>query len=175
MKNFEKIVEKKEEKIDIDVFEKLNHEVESYIASKVNKFVVILESLNFDFNQAKPRLEKKIDSLINELKSKFFSHIYIEGIEDILERKILKISFEDLAERKLDGTLSFNENLENKYLQILFDEAKFYLENDQNLENNHYSIDYVKGLLKFLNKKNILNKSLQGDLINKILADIEYK
>lgn len=169
MKHFETISEINEEKMDKNIFNKLNNEVEDYINSKVNKFVIIIENCNFDFNKAEARLENKITDLKNDLKKKFFSTVFLEEIDDILERKIIKITLEDLAERKLDGTLSYNESLENKYLDIIFNEAKFYIKNDLDLKFDSQSIDYVKKIIKFLNKKNILNKKSQGDLINKIL------
>ncbi len=161
MKNFEKISENNEEKLDKNNFDKLNKEVENYINSKVNKFIVIIENSDFNIKKAGARLEKKIAALKDELKTKFFSTTYIDEINNILERKILKVTLENIAEKKLADSLSYYKNLEDKYFQVLLEEANFYLENDQSFES-------IKDLIKFLNQKKILDKNLQGELINQL-------
>ncbi len=161
MKNFEKMPEKNQEKIDKDIFNKLNHEVENYIVSKANKFIVIIENSDFNINKAEIKLEKKIDTLKDEIKTKFFSTNFLEEINNILKRKILKITLEMMAEKKLDNTLSFYKNLEDKYFTVLLEEAKYYWKNNQ-------SFDSIKDLIKFLNQKKVLDNNLQGDLINNL-------
>ncbi len=161
MQNFEKIGEKNYNQIDKEVFDKLNHEVERYIMTKVNKLIIIIESADFNFNKAELKFDKKVINLIDGLKTKFFSNKYIESIDDILKRKIIKVTLEAIAEKRLDGSLSFFKNLEDKYSQVLLEEASFYLKNNQSFESS-------KDLIKFLNQKKILDNNIQGDMISKL-------
>lgn len=161
MNNFEKTIENNNTAIDKELLNRLNFEVEKYIKSKINKFIIILEGANFNYNKAERRLDKKVEELKDELKNKFFSKVYIDNIDEILKRRIIKLSLENIAEKKLNNSLSFYKNLEEKYSQILLDEAEFYL------ENNLISSD-KKELIKFLNQSKILDNSAQGDLINQL-------
>lgn len=161
MNNFEKTIENNNTAIDKELLNRLNFEVEKYIKSKINKFIIILEGANFNYNKAERRLDKKAEELKDELKNKFFSKVYIDNIDEILKRRIIKLSLENIAEKKLNNSLSFYKNLEEKYSQILLDEAEFYL------ENNLISSD-KKELIKFLNQSKILDNSAQGDLINQL-------
>lgn len=173
MNNFEQInlaVKPDENK---DFLNKLNREVADFISAKTNSIVNAIKDSSFNLNN--PNVNKKIEKLSNNIIEKFFSNDNFADFDfqDNLERRIMKTSLEELAENELGGSLGFYDNLEEKYLEILGDEALFFIKNDSNFNSSYDLSSYIKDLCDRLNKNGLLDKNRKGQLFDNIKNSIE--
>lgn len=150
-----------------DFHEKSNREVDKFILDKINPVIIAIK--NSDFNLNNPIVDKKIERLSEEVLGKFFSSNEASDyiFKDNLEKRILKISLEEVAD-EFGGSLGFYENLEDSYLDILSHEALLIIEDNPNFIESCEASIYIKNLCDKLNNKNILDNNKKGVLFNKI-------
>ena len=177
MHNFEQMSLKVKPDKDKDFFNKLNREVDAFISTKTNSIINAIKDSGFNLNN--PSVNKKISKLNEGIVEKFFSNNDFADFDfqADLERRILKKVLEDLAENELGGSLGLYDGLEQKYLNVLSDEALFLIKNDPNFNSSYDSSQYFKNLCDRLNEKNILNNNQKGQLFDKIkdLVGKEFK
>lgn len=175
MKNFEAENFRRQINKNKYFFDKLNREADNFIFNKSNPIINAIKDANFNLNN--PDIDRKIDKLKENVVGKFFSNQDFSGmdIQGDIERRILKKSLEHLAENDLGGSLGLYENLEEKYLDILSDEAIFLIRHDFDFNNFYDSARYLKDLCNRLDEKNILDNNQKGHLFDRIKNSLEQK
>lgn len=169
MNNFEQKIEvSSQSELTPDIFSRLNKEVEDLIVNKINSVVVAIRESGFKLDT--PEIDKKIKKLSDSIFEKYFSNIEAgeDAIRENVERKILKIAIESIAKNDLGGSLGLYENLQEKYLNLLFEEGVLLLNNDPRFKNNHDSFENIKNLCDQLNIEGFLDNNQKGLLFDNI-------
>jgi hypothetical protein len=159
---------------------KFDQIIEDTVSKKINPIVNSIRECDFNINDSRFS-NKKIDKISEDIIEKHFhsdKKDKFEELKESIDRKILKISIEQVAMEDLGGSLSVNEKLEDEYLDILEEEGIFYSMRFLKSNNIYNLNEYLEKMVNELNSKKILDNKKKGELFDHLkyrLGNYEMK
>ena len=177
MRNFEKNNIENNNEFNWNKYDQI---INDTLSEKINPVVDNIRKYNFNIHDANFS-NNKIKKISEDVIEKKFHNVRGENLEEIKEninRRILKLSIEQVAIDNLGGSLSVNERLEDDYLDILEEEG---ISSSMRFlkSNNIYDLnEYLEKLVNNLNSKKILDNKKKGELFEHLkyrLGNYEMK
>ncbi|MFA5420781.1 MAG: hypothetical protein WC280_02020 [Patescibacteria group bacterium] len=138
-------------------FENRDSSIDNSCNSKSNSVARAIEGSDSKYNPNVQRVENKLNKAVDEISEKFNLDKSPETRE-LLSIKVLKSAIEKIAE-EFNGVLPDKEDLNAKYFELILNEALLKEDDVEDYE------DIVR-IVSFLDKKNILDNSKKGKIID---------
>lgn len=140
------------------------YNLEKTCESKSNALVQAILGNDNEYKINTPHVESKLSKVVQEILGKHHLEETEENkqsIADLVMKKALEVLALDLG-----GNLRQKPDLENRYLEILKNEAS---------DKSFYSHDEILESIKELDKQNILDNDKRGELFKCLIPDLKVE